>query len=249
MGTTTYGSMARFVAGAIEPPSGDTFDVVNERLARVTIADHAWIKHGTVVAYHGDLTFHLEPVLQPEALRVARGPIRSALKREAVPFSRAVGRGRLYLSDGRRLVRVIRLDDETIHVAAPNVLAFEGSVRHDIQTLGRVGLLSGGRLAVRLSGRGFAAISAPSEPIAIAVTPEAPISTDPAATLAWTAGLWPELKVDLDRGSIVAHGGGEPVQMRFRGDGHVIVGAKRRSRAPSGRLLSRVTSSAARLFA
>jgi uncharacterized protein (AIM24 family) len=50
-----------------------------------------------------------------------------------------------------------------------------------------------------------------------------PFSTDPHATLAWSGGLSPELKTDLSWRSALAHGGHEPVQMFFRGEGYVVV--------------------------
>jgi uncharacterized protein (AIM24 family) len=222
----------RFLTETLEPARPtDTFDIVGQRLVRVDVHDEVWIKRGSVVAYHGDLKFHLEPVMQAEAVHLDAGPIRSALKREAVPLTRAVGQGRLYLSNDGTHSRVLSLGDETIFVSASDLLAFETTLDHEIRLLGEIGLLAGGLLVVKLSGHGQVAISVHGEPLTLRVSPSDPVSTDPGATLAWTAGLWPELKTDLDAGSLIAHGGGQPIQMRFAGHGHVIVHARSRAEA------------------
>ena len=231
------------------PPTPDAFDVVGQRLVRVDVHDEVWIKRGSVVAYHGDLRFRLEPVLQAEGVHLADGPIRAALKREAVPLTRAVGHGRLYLSNDGTHSRVLSLDDDTIYVAASSLLAFETTLDHEIRLLGEVGLLAGGLLVVRLSGHGRIAISLHGEPLTLHAGPSDPVSTDPGATVAWTAGLRPELKTDLDAGSLIAHGGGQPIQMHFAGDGYVVVHARSRAEAMRAGVLNALESRVRDLFA
>jgi uncharacterized protein (AIM24 family) len=240
----------RFLPETLEPvlPPG-AFDVIDKRLVCVDVDDFVWIKRGTVIAYHGDLRFHLEPVVQAERPGLTHGPIRSALKREVVPIAEARGRGRLYLSSEGRYNGVVRLRGDEIYVASSNLLVFEPSLEHEILTLGGVGALAGGLLAVRLRGTGRAAISIHGDPLTLRVTEANPISTDPTATVAWSRGLWPELKTDLDAGSFVAHGGGESVQMRFRGDGYVVVQPKSRSDAVRAGVVNALTSRVSELFA
>ncbi len=238
-----------FLKETLEPTSGrDRFDVVGQRLVRIDVDDAVWIKRGSVVAYHGDLKFRLEPVVQAEAVRLDSGPIRSALKREAVPLTRAEGKGCAYLSNDGTHSRVIRLDDETLYVASADLLAFETTLDHDILLLGEVGLLSGGLLVVKLSGSGRVAISVHGEPLTLRVSPSDPVSTDPSATVAWTDGLWPELKTDLNAGSMIAHGGGEPIQMHFTGEGYVVVHARNRSEAIRAGVLKAVEARLRGLF-
>lgn len=239
-----------FLKETLEPAAGrDRFDIVGQRLVRIDVQDEVWIKRGSVIAYQGDLRFHLEPVMQAEGVHLETGPIRSALKREAVPLTRAVGHGCLYLANDGSHSRVLSLDDETIYVAAMDLLAFETTLDHEIRLLGEVGLLAGGLLVVQLSGHGRIAISAHGEPLTLAVSPSDPVSTDPGATVAWTAGLWPELKTDLDAGSIIAHGGGQPIQMRFAGTGRVIVDARSRAEEMRAGALKAVESRLTSLFA
>lgn len=236
-------TLARFLAETLEPEKGpDRFDVVDKRLVRIDVDGFMWIKRGTVVAYHGDLRFHLERVLQMERVRGAAGPVRSTVKREAVPISMAAGTGRLYLSDDGEPIRIVRLTGQSIFIASPNLLAFEPALEHEVQTVGGVGLLAGGLLVVRLSGTGLLALSVKGEPLTLRVTPGNPVATDPRATIAWTSDLWPELKTDLEIRSLVAHGGGEPIQMLFRGHGFVVVNGGNRMDSLRSSLVKRLSS-------
>lgn len=246
--TATSNTVATFFAGTLEPERGEAFEVVDHRLVRIEVDDFVWIKRGTVIAYHGDLQFRLEEVFQSEAIGLEAGPVRSALKREAVPLSRAEGRGRLFLSDEGKFNRVFRLEGQRMFVASQYLLAFEPTLEHQIRLVGGVGALAGGPFIVQLTGTGFVAISSKGDPLTLRVTPNDPVSTDPTATVAWTSGLWPELKTDLELRSLVAHGGGEPIQMFFGGDGHVVVNARSRMEVMRSSILQRVRSNLARLF-
>jgi uncharacterized protein (AIM24 family) len=78
-------------------------------------------------------------------------------------------------------------------------------------------------VAVKLSGCGALALAAHGDPLTLEVTPDAPVSTDPHATLAWSGNLEPSLKTDLSWRSVFRHGGQEPVQLLFAGTGFVVV--------------------------
>ncbi len=242
--TPPRNSMAAFFADTLERETEGraAFEVVDHRMVRIEVNDFVWIKRGTVIAYHGDMKFRLEEVFQPEAIRLTAGPVRSALKREAVPLSRAEGRGCVFLSDDGKYNRVFRLESRPLFVASPYVLAFEPTVTHQVRLVGGVGVLAGGIFIVELTGQGFVAISIKGDPLTLRVTPDNPVSTDPTATVAWTSGLWPELKTDFEVRSLVAHGGGEPIQMLFRGDGYVVVNARSRFEALRSSFAKRIAS-------
>jgi uncharacterized protein (AIM24 family) len=247
--TPTRNSVAAFFERTLEAEGGgDTFEVVNHRLVRIEVDDFVWIKRGTLIAYHGDMKFRLEEVFQSEAIRVKAGPVRSALKREAVPLSRAEGRGCLYLSDDGKYTRVFRLTGQRMCIASSYLLAFEPALEHRQRLVGGVGVLAGGVFLVELSGAGFVAIGIKGDPLTLRVTPDHPVSTDPTATVAWTSGLWPELKTDLEMRSLVAHGGGEPIQMLFRGDGYVVVNARSRMELLRNSVVRRMKSMVTQWF-
>jgi uncharacterized protein (AIM24 family) len=248
--TPAQNDLSAFFAKTMEPErGGHAFEVVDHRLVRIEVDDFVWIKRGTVIAYHGDMTFRLEQILQSEAVRWSAGPVRSAMKREVVPLSKAQGPGIVFLSDEGKYNRVLRLTGQPICIASSYLLAFEPSLLHTVRMLGGVGVLAGGIFMVELSGTGAMAISIKGDPLTLRVTPDRPVSTDPSATVGWTSGLWPELKTDFEMRTLVAHGGGEPIQMLFRGNGHVIVNARSRSEAMRANFVRRIASKIVALFA
>lgn len=197
------------------------------RLVQADVDGYLWIKRGGVVAYTGDLRFHLAPVVHSDHVGVHRGPIRDAIKRELAPLSKAEGRGRLLLSNDGHGNQIVELTGDTLFVASPSLLAFEPSLAHDLMFFGGSLAIPGGVLVVKLAGHGRVAISFANQATTIPVTSDAPVSVDPAALVSWAGDCWPRLKTDLDAGSIVGHGGGQPIQLLFSGDGDVTVQARR----------------------
>ena len=47
--------------------------------------------------------------------------------------------------------------------------------------------------------------------------------TDMQATVAWTGSLHPQFKTDISSNTLVGRGSGESIQMKFEGDGFVII--------------------------
>ena len=201
-----------------------------------------------MIAYRGDLKFRRERVLQAEGIKVKSGPFRSAAKREIVPISKAEGKGIMYISDNGKHNHVARLDGGSIYLVSQSLLAFEHSLSHEVRVAGGVGVLAGGVYLVKLTGNGLVAIAVKGDPLILRVTPDDPVCTDPTAIIAWSEGLWPHLKTDLEMRSLLAHGGGAPIQMLFRGEGYVLVHAKSELEARANSLLKRLNSRIKRLF-
>ena len=55
------------------------------------------------------------------------------------------------------------------------------------------------------------------------VKPGQPVITDPNATIAWSGNLTPEFKTDVSFKTFLGRGSGESIQMKFEGDGFVVV--------------------------
>jgi uncharacterized protein (AIM24 family) len=55
------------------------------------------------------------------------------------------------------------------------------------------------------------------------VTPGNPVFTDPNATIAWSANLNPDFKTDISFKTFLGRGSGDSFQMKFDGDGFVVV--------------------------
>lgn len=186
-------------------------------MLRIDLNGGVWLKPGAAIAHRGDIAFDRLPTLDADSLS-------QAAFRELTPIVRASGHGRLYCGHQGEQVRILQLRDETMFVIWEELLAFEESLRFEAGLVGHgLSVASGGLVQVRLSGSGSVAVATHGEPLTLEVTPGNPLSTDPRATLAWSDGLTPALKTDLSWRSIIGHGGHEPIQMYFEGDGHVIV--------------------------
>ena len=67
------------------------------------------------------------------------------------------------------------------------------------------GMLAGGLFNVKLTGSGLIALTTHYDPLTLRVRPGQPIFTDPNATVAWSGGLYPELKTD-EKGIVRGNG-------------------------------------------
>lgn len=194
-----------------------SFEQESERLLRIDVDGGVWLKPGAAIAYRGDIRFERLPTL-------AAHSIHDAALREMSPLVRAIGRGRLYCGAHGSHVRIIRLSGETIVVAWQELLAFEESLQFETTVVAHgIGIAAGGLTVVKLRGHGALAIAAHGEPLTLPVSPGNPLSTDPHATVAWSGELTPALKTELSWRSVFRHGGHEPVQMFFEGNGFVVV--------------------------
>lgn len=209
------GALATATTARDEP--GETFTCESARTLRIDVDGSVWLKPGAAIAYRGNLAFERRATLDAE------DPV-DALLRETAPLARAVGRGRLYCAQHGSHVHVVRLAGEAVSVAWADLLAFESGLSFETRLVAHgVGLAAGGLAVVRLSGDGIFAMVTHGQPLTFVVTPDAPVCTDPHATLAWSDTLEPTLKTDLPWRSVVGHGGHEPFQMRFAGHGFVMV--------------------------
>ena len=136
------------------------------------------------------------------------------------PILEADGTGRLYIAEQSKKIQILDLDaDEALSVNGDDVLAFESSVEYEINTVSSLsGMAAGGLTNVYLSGPGEVAISTHGDPLVI--TP--PVSTDPDATVAWSAHLSPSF--EMNKRFEIGQTSGEAIQMEFTGsDGFVVV--------------------------
>jgi uncharacterized protein (AIM24 family) len=85
------------------------------------------------------------------------------------------------------------------------------------------GMMSGGIFQVKLTGSGHVAITTHGDPLVLLVKPDQPVFTDPNATVAWSGNLSPDLKSNVSFKSLLGRGSGEEFQMKFSGDGWVLI--------------------------
>ncbi|MFF5995089.1 AIM24 family protein [Lysinibacillus sp. KU-BSD001] len=214
-------SIAEFIKNTEQVDRGEGFfELETPRLLEVNLDGLVWAKAGSMVAYEGSIKFVREGILE----NGLGAMFKKALTGEGASLMKANGRGKLYLADSGKKIIILHLQNEAIYVNGNDLLAFEPSIKHHIKLMRKVaGMMAGGLFNIRCEGTGLVAITAHYEPLTLRVTPGKPVITDPNATVAWSGNLQPEFQTDISLKTFVGRGSGESIQMRFEGDGFVIV--------------------------
>ncbi|MCP4502818.1 MAG: AIM24 family protein [Deltaproteobacteria bacterium] len=196
------------------------FELESDRMLEVNLADHVWMKMGAMIAYTGQVKFEREGVFEHGFMRF----LKSMFSGEAVRLTKAVGAGKVYIADAGKKVTILQLENESITVNGSDLLAFEPSVEWDIKMVKRIGgAMAGGLFNIRLSGSGMVAITTHYDPMTLKFTPGNPVITDPNATVAWSGHIEPSFKADVSMKTFLGRGSGDSIQMRFEGEGFVVV--------------------------
>ncbi|MFT5424081.1 MAG: hypothetical protein ACI89L_001873 [Phycisphaerales bacterium] len=196
------------------------FELESERLLEVNLNGDAWMKHGAMVAYRGDIQFVREKILEKGLLTA----LKKGVSGEGARLTKMTGNGKVYLADAGKKVTVLELAGESLFVNGNDVLAFEESLNWDVKMLRKaMAMAAGGLFNVRFDGTGLLAITTHYDPLTLLVEPGRPVFTDPNATVAWSGSLTPEFKTDIQLKSLIGRGSGESIQMRFEGSGFVVI--------------------------
>lgn len=214
-------SIDEFVAATCQQDRGEgVFELESPRMLEVNLDGMIWIKAGAMVAYVGQIKFEREGVFEQGVGKF----LKKAVTGEGARLTKATGRGRLYLADSGKTVRILRLENDTIFVNGNDLLAFEPAITWDIKMMRKMtAIVAGGLFNVKLSGTGLVAITSHFEPLTLKVQPGLPVRTDPNATIAWSGSLSPEFKTDISLKTFLGRASGESIQMEFIGDGFVVV--------------------------
>lgn len=196
------------------------FELETPHMLEVNLDGLVWAKAGSMVAYNGQIKFVREGILE-HGLGTA---FKKALTGEGTSLMKANGKGKLYLADDGKKITILELQNDTIYINGNDLLAFEPSIKWDIKLMKRVSsMLAGGLFNVRCEGTGMIAITTHYEPLTLRVTPGKPVITDPNATVAWSGNLDTEFQTDISLKTFIGRGSGESIQMKFSGDGFVVV--------------------------
>ncbi|TWU36035.1 AIM24 family protein [Novipirellula artificiosorum] len=196
------------------------FELESERMLDINLNGEVWIKMGAMVAYTGQVKFEREGVLS----RGIGNLLKKAVSGEGTALTKVSGQGSVFCADAGKKITVLQLQDEAICVNGNDLLAFEMSLDYNIKMMKRMtAVLAGGLFNVRLQGTGMVAVTTHYDPMTLPVTPSQPVITDPNATVLWSGNLEPELKTDLQFKTFLGRGSGESVQLRFQGNGFVVV--------------------------
>ncbi|MBT2695122.1 AIM24 family protein [Bacillus sp. ISL-55] len=214
-------SIKEFVSNTKQQDKGEgLFELETPRMLEINLNGQVWSKAGAMVSYRGQIKFEREGVLEHGIGKM----FKKALTGEGASLMKANGNGKLYLADQGKKISILHLQNEAIFVNGNDLLAFEPSINWDIKLMRRVaGMLSGGLFNVRLEGTGMVAITSHYEPLTLLVSPDNPVYTDPNATVAWSGNLQPEFVTDISFKTFLGRGSGESIQMKFSGEGFVVV--------------------------
>lgn len=215
-------SLQEFLAASKEKDlSADAFELENPHLLEVRVDGLVWAKSGAMVARKGGVKFTRQGVLEQGLGNL----LKKAVSGEGMQLMKMEGQGRVYLADKGKKITLLRLAGESIFANGNDVLAFEAGIENKITMMRRAaGMLSGGLFNVRLSGSGIVAITSHYQPLTLPVNAQTgPVFTDPNATVAWSGGLSPEIVTDISLGTLLGRGSGESIQLKFAGEGWVVV--------------------------
>ena len=215
---SVYGQMnvEEFKTAHATSDGGDAFQLENSYTLDVAVNGSVIAKSGSMIAYTGDVSFTGK--LSAGGIT---GLVKEAVTSEGTPVMEVEGSGHVYLADDEKKVQVLELTEgESITVNGEDVLAFDSEVDYDIGTIGSLaGTFAGGYTNVSLSGPGSVALTTHGDPIVL----EPPVTTDPAATVAWS-GTSPSVSVNKKLTDMVGAESGERYQMAFDGEeGFVVV--------------------------
>lgn len=215
-------SLKEFLASTQEKDvSADAFELESPHLLEVRLDGLVWAKSGSMVARKGAVKFTREGVLE----RGVGNLLKKLATGEGLRLMKAEGQGRVYLADMGKQITLLRLEGDSVVVNGNDVLAFESGIDSQITLMRKVaGMMSGGLFNIRLSGHGIVAITSHYEPMTLPVNAQTgPIFTDPNATVAWSGTLTPEIVTDISLGTLLGRGSGESLQLKFAGEGWVVV--------------------------
>ncbi|KAB8145686.1 AIM24 family protein [Chloroflexia bacterium SDU3-3] len=207
-------------ATAQDDAAADLFQLENPYTLEVNLNGRVWAKAGSMIGYLGGVTFTREGVLEHGVGTM----LKRMVSGEGTSLMKMDGKGRVYLAEKGKKIRVLKLENETIHVNGNDLLAMEDGVKWNITMMRKVaGMLAGGLFNVRLQGPGFVAITTHYEPLTLRVTPDQPLFTDPNATVAWSGSLSPDVVTNVTFRTLIGRGSGEAIQLKFAGDGWVVL--------------------------
>jgi uncharacterized protein (AIM24 family) len=201
-------------------PENNFFELETPQTLEVNLNGMVWMKLGSMIGYYGAVNFKRQGLSEQGIATV----FKKMVSGEGLSLMKAEGRGKIYLADNGKKVRILHLQDESIFVNGNDVLAIESSLQHDIKMMKSVaGIVGGGLFNVKVSGTGMIALTTHGDPITLLVTPESPLFTDANATVAWDGNLHPVIKTDLSLKNLIGRGSGEAIQLAFTGKGWVVI--------------------------
>ena len=195
------------------------FTLQNSKLLKISLQGMTvQSKLGAMVAYQGDVTF--EHAGSGGMSRM----IKKAVTGEGTQLMKITGTGEVFCADTAQDIHLIYLENDSITVNGPNLLAFDANIDWDIKRLqgGAAGAMAGGLFNMELKGTGWVALLSDGPPVLLNVA-LAPTFADAQAAVVWSSGVSVRLKTDFKMKNLIGRGSGESLQLAFQGQGWVLV--------------------------
>ena len=212
-------SLQEFVREHAQKDTGTKWQLENPKALEINLTnERVFLKAGSMIGYYGEIKF----------TRTSGGGglgklVKRAMTGESNALMRAEGSGTLYVADSGKDVSLVTLNGETIFLNGSDMLAYEEALDWDIVMTRGAGMAAGGLFSLRLSGSGLVAFTSHGKPLVLPVSAQRPLLTDPNATVAWSGGLTPAVRTDVNMMSLLGRSSGETFQLEFRGDGFVVL--------------------------
>jgi uncharacterized protein (AIM24 family) len=196
------------------------FELESAHALEVNVNGRVWAKAGAMVGYIGNVSFKREGVMEQGLGNL----LKKAVSGEGMTMMKMEGAGRVYLADAGKKITILNLQNQTVFVNGNDLLAMQDGLKWDITMMRKVaGMMAGGLFNVKIAGTGLIAITTHYEPLTLRVTPNTPVFTDPNATVAWSDGLNTDITTQLQLGTFFGRGSGESIQLKFTGNGWVVL--------------------------
>ncbi len=213
-------SVEEFVNNTNPKGGNEFFEQESDRIMAINLSDNlAWMKKGAMIAYTGDVKFTMESLFEHGVGNF----VKNLITQEKGSLVKAEGKGKVYIADSGKKISILNMQNESLIVDGNNLLAFEPSLKWETKLQKLTAMMAGGLTNIKIEGSGMVAISTYYDPLTLRVTPGNPVMTDPTATVAWSGNLQPTFKADMNLKTLIGRGSGDTVQMKFEGDGFVIV--------------------------
>ena len=212
-------SLREFVQEHAQKNTGTRWQMENTKALEINLAnERVFLKAGAMIGYYGAIRF--ESTTGGGGLNKL---IKRAVTGETGSLMRAEGSGTLYVADGGKEVSLVMLNNETIFLNGNDMLAYQDGIDWDITMTRGAGMAAGGLFSLKLTGSGLVAFTSHGRPLVLGVRPDQPLFTDPNATVAWSGGLEPSVKTDVNFRTLIGRSSGETFQLAFQGDGFVVL--------------------------
>jgi uncharacterized protein (AIM24 family) len=196
------------------------FTKQNEKMLKVhldTSSGLFYAKQGSMVAYQGNIDFAYEGSGGFAKM------MKKALTSEGMSLMKVSGEGDVFLADQADEVFLLQLEGEAVTVGGDHVLAFEPTLKWDINKTEGASAMSGGLFNTTFTGTGVLAITVHGTPVVLNV--DIPTYVDVQAAVMWSTSLHTGIRKTAKAGALIGRGSGEAYQLTLSGQGFVVVQA------------------------